>query len=68
MNKRQRSKRVRFLTRLHKRGCVRHTVFCRYDLGGIHESYTVTSLMLVSRSGKYLPLHIKFDVNTQEEV
>ncbi len=67
MNKRQRSKRARFLTRLRKRRCVRRTVFCGYDFGGIHESYTTTSLMLVSRSGKYIPLHMKFDVNPQEE-
>lgn len=67
MNKRQRSKRTWFRTRLRKRGCVRRTVFCGYDFGGIHESYTVTSLMLVSRSGKYLPLYMKFDVNLQEE-
>jgi len=50
------------MTHLRKRGCVQHTVLCGYDLGGIHESYTLTSLMFVSRSGKYIPLNIKFDV------
>lgn len=68
MNKRQRSKRAWFRTRLRKKGCVRHTIFFRYDFGGIHESYTTTSLMMVSRSGKYIPLHIKFDINSQEEI
>ena len=67
MNKRQRSKRARFLIRLRKRGCVKRTVFCGYDFGDIHESYAVTGLMLVSESGKYIPLHMKFDVNSQEE-
>jgi len=63
MNERQRSKRARFLTRLRKRGCARHTVFCSYDLGGSKQkAYTVTSLILVSKSGKYIPLNIKFDV------